>query len=213
MATRATSSHDSLARRAAPDRADHAAGTTLAPGYGATASALELQPTPPPPLSLPPSPSLQPQPQLAPSVPLPPSAQLPPPALPIHTTVTTTIWFVFFRHNTPDLDFFCEKLYPYETIIELKKKIKEDLQGDYEEYIANARPKDMEVWKFRDLKVDSRSRQMNELLSNLKFTDNEVELVSGRTMMWELQFQRQEPLLVRVVQKGTWHLFLHHVHY
>ncbi|KAI0283430.1 hypothetical protein BGY98DRAFT_931218 [Russula aff. rugulosa BPL654] len=177
------------ARRAAPDRADHAAGTTLAPGYGATASALELQPTPPLPLPLPPS--LQPQPQLAPSVPLPPSAQLPPPALPIHTTVTTAIWFVFFRHNTPDLAFFCEKLYPHETIIELKKKIKEDLQGDYEEYIANARPKDMEVWKFRDLKVDSRSRQMNELLSNLKFTDNEVEL-----------FQRQEPLLVRVVQKA-----------
>jgi hypothetical protein len=141
---------------------------------------------------------------LPPSVTLPPSATLP--SAPIsHTAITMAeidVWFIFFDHDKPLLQFFLESLHPQDTIMHLMRKIK---AGDYEGPIANAKITDLEVWKFRSLKLNPRDKQMGELLSNLKLTDSEdsdVELVNVQTMMEELHLKRFEPLLVRVLQKG-----------
>ena len=64
---------------------------------------------------------------------------------------------------------------------------------------------DIEVWKFKSLKIDPRDKQqMGGLLGNLKFTDtdSDVELVDELTLMEELHLQEFKPLFVRVVQ-GT----------
>jgi hypothetical protein len=89
----------------------------------------------------------------------------------------------------------------------LMRKIK---AGDYMP-TADATFSNMEVWKFKSLKLDPRDDQVDELLSNLKLTDNEnsdVELVKEQTMMEELRLKKFEPLLVRVLQKGMQRLFL-----
>jgi hypothetical protein len=132
-------------------------------------------------------------------------------ALPISHTTTMAemdVWFVFFDHDKPFSDCFLERLHPDETIMHFMRKLK---AGDYGGPIANAKIGDVKIWKFRSLKIQPRDTQMDDLLSNLEFTDNEdsdVELVQGQTMMEELRLQRFEPLLVRVLQTGMQRLFL-----
>ena len=112
------------------------------------------------------------------------------------------VWYIIINHDKPDFVPLLENLCPSDTITHLKKKIK---AGD-----ANLR--DMEVWKFKSLSLDPRDKQqMDELLNNLNFTHNEesnVELVGLQTMMEELQLERFEPLLVKILPEGMQRLFL-----
>jgi len=112
------------------------------------------------------------------------------------------IWFIFIDHDKPVFRRSFERLHPHNTTTHLIKKIKE---GDHGELIINVKMVDIEVWKFKSLKIDPRDKQqMGGLLGNLKFTDtdSDVELVDELTLMEELHLQEFEPLLVRVVQ-GT----------
>jgi hypothetical protein len=118
------------------------------------------------------------------------------------------VWFIFFDdHDKPLLRRYLEILHPHDTVMHLMRKIR---AGDYMP-TADATIGNMEVWKFRSLTLDPRDDKMDELLSNLKFTDNEnsdVELVKEQKMMEELRLKKFEPLLVRVQQKSMQRLFL-----
>jgi hypothetical protein len=128
------------------------------------------------------------------------------PASPLSPSAPTMdFWFIVFDYNKPLSQWFMETLPPHKRIIHLMKKI---TGSDYDGPTANVKISDMEVWKFRSLKlVDPFDEQMERLLNNLNFTDNEdseVELVDVRTTMEMLQLASIEPLLVR--QKGKHHV-------
>ncbi len=114
------------------------------------------------------------------------------------------IWFVVFDHDKFLPQWFLERLPPNETIMSLMIKI---TGGENDGPLANVKTSDVEVWKFKSLKLAPRGKQMDELLNNLVFTDSDIELVDARTMIEELRLVPFEPLLVR--RKGKYHLFLY----
>ena len=111
------------------------------------------------------------------------------------------VWYTIFNHDKPDFDhrFKYEKLHPNDSIFHVMIKIKEVGNNP----IADIR--DMEVWRFKSLKLDPLGKQMDELLKNVKFTDNasDVELVDLRTKIEDLRLAAYEPLLVRILSKGV----------
>ena len=78
--------------------------------------------------------------------------------------------------------------------------------GEYQDDIAYVNTKDMEVWRFEDLRL--RDANMGGIdVSDLEFTDASKNLAPWFPVV-EQNIQEYEPLVVRVVQEGMQHTLL-----
>ena len=78
--------------------------------------------------------------------------------------------------------------------------------GEYQDDIAYVNTKDMEVWRFEDLRL--RDANMGGIdVNDLEFTDASKNLAPWFPVV-EQNIQEYEPLVVRVVQEGMQHTLL-----
>ena len=120
------------------------------------------------------------------------------------TMATIEVWYILIdSDNVPVGPPSMVILGSIEKIFHLKTAIK---NGEYQNDITYVNTKDMEVWRFEDLRLHDANMGGIDV-NNLDFTHAGKNLGAWLRVA-EQNIQEDEPLVVRVVQKGVQHSFL-----